>query len=418
VRKTHVIDLVCATLSALFAASANADTLKVRTDCGTEPLCFEALAPLLEELHVPSGGRSVPGPTNPVLVDIGPGVFDLTSTDYAYCDGLSHVTFRGAGKHATVLTGGGFPSQGGFLGEDAFSPWVVVLIDCTKVEFAALAIRTEGTGDPNGGVRFVGDGSSYWTDMIIYADDSEGSHPIPWLDSGASSAEDSEHYWYGVEIGAHGALASGLWITGSTHEIRASEIEIESAADGGASAVVYGAVFGSGAFDLTVQGSTLEIEDAGSDLGHLAVVYMSNASGFYPSCAAARVSIEGSRIVGTTSSSGGSVMGLRNACTGTFTGSVAARGNQFDLVGPTRRRLYTIGGAFDAPYSLGSGANPPNVGTLWSVKGMDTFVETDCSATRCNDTSQGGESHLLSYDTGCTTAGPWFDQTAQLCRGT
>ncbi len=396
--------LACGVLA---ATEAGADALKLRASCaGESGLCFTSLAAVLEELHVPTGGRSLPGPTNPVVVDIGPGSFDLTATTFPYCEGLSHVTFRGAGKNATELTGGGFPNQPGFF--DVFGPYAVLILDCSKLEFAHLAIRTK-PAVTNSAIRFVGEGSTYWTDVEIEAEDNLNAYPVPWLDSGALSADASHHYWYGVEMEVRGRQASGLWVTGSRHEIRASAIEIES--EGG---IVYGAIFGSGQFDVSVQGSTLSIEDAGPNLGHLAVVYLTNAAGFYPPCSQARFSIEGSRIIGETTAASGIVQGIKNVCAN-FVGKVSARGTQFDLAGPTRHRLF--GSGFEAPYSLGSGASPPVVGSSWAPKGHDTFVETDCSASLCNDSSQGALSHTLSYDAACATAGPWFDQVTQRCRG-
>ena len=75
----------------------------------------------------------------------------------------------------------------------------------------------------------------------------------------------------------------------------------------------------------------------------------------------------------------------------------------------------------NSPYSLGSGSNPRTVGTNWSVKGMDTFVETDCSTTLCNHNNLGPASHLLTFDPSCTNSdsdhGPWFDTVSQKCRG-
>jgi hypothetical protein len=259
-----------------------------------------------------------------------------------------------------------------------FGPYAVLIVDCAKVEFLHLAIRTQA-GLTNSAVRFVGEGSSWWTDVALEAEDQIHSHPALWLDSGADSAADSRHYWYGVEAEVKGGQASGFWVTGSTHEFRGSEIEVES--EGG---IVYGAIFGSGQFDVSVQSSTLAIHDVGPSLAHLAVVYFSNAAGLYPPCSQARFSMEGSRVSGTTTESSGTVQGLRNACQN-FVGKVSARGTQFDLSGPIVQRLF--GQGHEAPYALGSGANPPALGTSWATKGQDTFVETDCSSSLCTDTS-------------------------------
>ena len=385
-----------------------ADVLELRPACppGSAPYCHTALAPLLQELHIPTAGRSLPGPSNPVLVDISPGTFSLASTAWPYCSGLSHVTFRGAGRRATVLDGGGFPSQPGFW--DFFGPYAVLIQNCSQVEFADLTIRTT-PGVANSAIRFVGEGSTSWTHVWIVAQASLHSLSIAWLDSPSPTGAASHHYWNDAEIEVGGDLASGLWVTGSRHEIRSSEIEVESHATGG---VGYGAIFGSGPFDVSVQGSTLTARDTAASLINVGVVYLSAASGLFPPCNAARLSIEGSRLVGSAES--GDVIGINNQCF-TTTGAVTARGVQFDLSGPVRRRLQ--GTPIDAPYALGSGANPPLVGATWSLKGQDTFVEIDCSAVLCNDTPQGSATHVLTFDPACATAGPWFDQTTQRCRG-
>jgi hypothetical protein len=71
-----------------------------------------------------------------------------------------------------------------------------------------------------------------------------------------------------------------------------------------------------------------------------------------------------------------------------------------------------IGTAYEWPAS----DEPP---AAVSEHGMDTFVETDCAASGCENT--GNETHLMIYNTHCAasgpTADPWFDVVTGACRG-
>jgi hypothetical protein len=136
-----------------------------------EPLCKETIDEVLAEIHDPTAGRALPSATNPVVIDIGPGVFSLTSTTWKYCQPvnatlLSHLTFRGAGEQATVLTGGGFDPYEDTL--DDGGDRVVAIENCDDVEFRELTIRS-GSMVPTG-VEFAGDGETYWNNVTIDAE--------------------------------------------------------------------------------------------------------------------------------------------------------------------------------------------------------------------------------------------------------
>jgi len=66
-----------------------------------------------------------------------------------------------------------------------------------------------------------------------------------------------------------------------------------------------------------------------------------------------------------------------------------------------------------------TGSLPPNAtgetGGAQSETGQDMFVETDCGSG--GDCSGGGsETHLMIYNSSCSTAGPWFDVVTGACR--
>lgn len=392
----------------LTAAAAGAEDIELRTDCtgSSVPLCFTDLASVLAEIHQrPGNGRTPPGPTHPVAVDIGAGVFPLTSTTYPYCDGLSHISFRGAGKDVTVLTGGGYPNQPGFF--DFFGPYVVLIRNCSAVDFSHLMIRTDAS--TNSGVRFAGSGGTWWSSVRMVITHEEQVQPVVWLDAPIQAQDTSTHHWTDVQAKISGVRPSGFWITGSRHEFRASHIRVESS--GG---VIYGGVYGSGQFDLSFEGSLVEMIDDGAS-STIAAFWFTNANGFYPSCSEAVASIAGSDIRGATTATGGSLAGIVNYCQN-FQGSIQGRGNTYSLDGANTVRRIGGSQAIDAPHHLGAGANPPPVGSAWSRKGMETFWETDCAA-RCQDTPQGSDVHELVFDPGCSTAGPWLDRWSGLCRG-
>lgn len=421
-RLTIVLRTTAVSLAiALVSTWAAAENILLRTppDCGalTPPACFSDLAAVLAELHQrPGNGRIPPGPTHPVVVDIGAGTFELTSTTYPTCEGLSNLSFRGAGKNVTILTGGGYPSENAYLGEVAFAPYVLLIRDCSQLDFSDLTVQTK-SGVSRSGVRFVGSGNTWWWSVRMRIGDGTEFVPIIWLDSGyAYDESDSTHHWTDVQATIKGEEASGFWITGSHHEFRASHIKVETDADR-VNGSIYGAIFGNGEFDLNVEGSLLEMVDTGTKVGALAAIFFSDATGFYPHCDGARASVNGSQLRVSSTANSGSVIGIYNICSFFSGGRVAARGTDILLEGAsvTRKR---IGGlqAIDWPYDHGAGANPPSVSAAYSRKGFDHFVETDCGAL-CGNTPLGAESHELLFDPACVTAGPWWDSATSACRG-
>lgn len=119
---------------------------------------------------------------------------------------------------------------------------------------------------------------------------------------------------------------------------------------------------------------------------------------------------------------GGRSYGIADYCEASSTAKIDVRGSYFRVEGENRYRLVSAQSRITAPYELGAGANPPVLATNWSLKGMDSFFETDCDDTVCNATpSPDAETHLLTFDPAYTGTGPdhgpWFDTQLAKCRG-
>jgi hypothetical protein len=390
---------------------AAGEEILLRTDCAGRANCFETLDEVLADLGGrPGNGGTPPGPTHPVAVDIGAGVFSLADTTYPYCDGVSHLSFRGAGKDATILTGGGYPSPGdGFF--DLFGPYAVLIRDCSHLDFSHLTIQTQ-PGVSDAGIRFTGTGSTFWYSVRILVDNpNPASTPVAYLDGPGDGAHPQTHHWTDVQatIKRTAGPAYGFWISGSRHEFRASHVNLSTA--GG---IIYGAIYGTGSFDLHVQGSLVEVADSATGgSGDVIALWFTTGGFLYPNCDLGRATIEGSRIRASSVRSGGNTRAIGNFCA-SQPGAIKARGDQFDVTG--NNTLIRVSGVVDSPYDLGSGANPPTLSSVWSGRGADRFVETDCGAT-CQNTAQGSELHELLFDPNCTAAGRWFDTATRKCRG-
>jgi hypothetical protein len=407
-------------VSVLTAGIASADVLKLRGSCAGETgNCFTGVASLLAEIHAPSlPGRSVPSAANPVLVDIGPGVFTLGSTSTRYCDGVSNLTFRGAGARATVLDGGGSPwSRNG-------ANFAVAIRSCSGVEFSDLTIRGISSS-VEGGILFEGNGFSRWIDVDVQA------NRIGWWDEGASSVTSARHDWWNCQLAVApspttSSTAWTMYVSGSTHYIYASRISMD-VANAGSTVILPTALYlYAASSDVHVYGSAISASDSRT-AGWVSAIWVGY---FDPQPESGQtLSAEGNNITAVATGPGGQAYALITGAGSATNGSKAfVRGTRFVASAPggTAVRVASVHSTatIDAPYELGSGSNPPAVSTAWSIKGQDTFVETDCSATRCDGNTTpalGTSSHVLIFDPACggplPHQGPWFDTVSQKCRG-
>jgi hypothetical protein len=420
------------------AAQPHTDVIRVRTNCAgvPAPQCFSgpnALANAIQEVHQPSGGRQLPSDTNHVVVDIGPGTFDLdlgafTSTVYGYCDGpsasnpITHLTYRGAGKTATVLRGGGY-DNGLFNG----SNFAMLIRNCDEFAVEDLTLRaldggTTQLGQPVGvqsGVLFSGDGETYWRRVKIEAS------AIAWYDTGSSGVAASRHFWWDSNLKVTYAnactsiTASTLYGTGVTHTFHHSTLELDEVdgqlgppgcQNGVGFAVVYLSTgYHVYAFDSTFTYYTFDPTASATNWYLGTIPCFGDESASVVEGAGNTVRVRSPLGNGATANS---AVGFR-ACGG----KLELERTTFDLaaVSNKTRILKAGGGALEVrPSYNGSGTTPPLVEA--TVAGAETFTETDCGSV-CSDASPGTQYHLLGYDASCSAGGgPWFDQTGNACR--
>lgn len=406
----RIISLVSilAFLTGTAAGMADARILKLREDCSNEAgLCFTTLDAVLEEIAT---AVPPPGPDAPLLVDAGPGTFSLANTANPYCSNAGNITFRGSGTSSTVFSGGGFYH---YVNGSKYAVW---LEDCSEVSFESLSIdATEGASDS--GVIFFGSGKSYWRDVEIR------TVRYGWWDEGGA------HYWWdsAIDVDANSsAITAGAFYTrGGFHDMRGVKIDFhipEVNSLTGFVPIPATAMYLYFDFNLRMQASSVrQTDDRQGFVSSYTIV-----AGPDFNCVDSRIQnldVQGSLLANKSNFIGATVW-VKCA------DNIRIRGTQFDLDAPVAQRIrvnpptFAVGTPpeemsavhIEAPYSWGARETPPPL-LGPNPEAMDTYIETDCSATLCADTPQGLQHHLLSYDTDCTAAGPWFDLTTGRCRG-
>ncbi len=322
-----------------------------------------------------------PGPSSPLLVEIGPGQFDGF-----LCSNLSNVSLRGSGRDKTVLGSTTISSQIGLTADNCSD------LSVQDLEMASpfIAVYWEGTG------------SSTWTNVDVEGGD------YGWSETGCTSQQ-SVHRWFSSTIHAsyktaYAVQCSQNWFYGS---------EIIAAGPGGienglraitAHSTTYPSevhVYGSVIRVIPDPGTTFPTPGSlgGDGTGLVAVVAGQNS----------QIHIHGTGI----DVMGNNVSNDIAALIATNGGLIHATQTAFMLNTPAPGQVYRIkneGGTIMAPYLW---ENEVLGMPLVSEDGADMTVENQCVGTTCSTT----QPHLLVYSSSCTTNGPWFDIGAGKCRG-
>jgi hypothetical protein len=413
-RLGSIVSLALASL--VWSGAAPADLLKVRTSCAGEApsgSCFTTLAGAISKINeVP---RLPPSESNPVVVDIGPGIFNLNLANLPtdendmpipWCREQSNLTFRGAGTLSTFITGGGYPGVSMFYIPalpDVFQAYVVRIDDCSEVYFEDLTIYANQQAAPYVGagakvksaVRFVGNGSTHWDGVELLG---SGGLSSAFVDGGPAGVGSSTHFWADSYLYS---TYTALWSENGRHLMTDSMVEVS------ASGTMYGTVYGNSDFDITLVDTAVVATNTSPIYPTIGVLGNSGAG----DCENGRITL----LRGSITANGASPAGISSGC-----GPVFALDVEYDLTATAGSAARIGGAATFAPVNdVGTGANPgtQQMNALWSKTNEDLFFETDCSATRCSGSSEGPETHLLRFDTGCSTAGPWFDTHTAVCRG-
>jgi hypothetical protein len=330
----------------------------------------------------------LPNASSPLLVEIGPGVFTGNADINIVCDPgngyTGFTTYRGSGMDQTTLKGSGSGSSAS-----------VNVTNCTDLAFSDLKVATNFYG----GIYWSGGGNSSWSNVHVDA------VARAWLEPTCGSTR-GKHYWFGSRLNSTTAFTVGDTYQSKCDEtwFYGSEVAIVSNGGGYTNASTQAVhALGDGIIDL--YGSNLRA--FGDDLS---TTYAALSVG------TGEIHIHGTGI-DAISATGKDVTALRAENGGFIHADVSAY--VLKTTG-TKTRISNNGGDVRAAYQWAQSDQPPAVVT---ENGADLFVETDCSASGCEETASNGASdtHLLIYNDNCpapgqTDGGPWFDVVTGQCR--
>ncbi len=370
----------------------DATVVYLKKACSNSDNCFTNLLSLQNWINNTRNPK--PSSSNPLLVEIGPGVFQGTYE----CINEGYVTLRGAGMKNTILEN----SQAG-------RP-VITTDNCFNLTFSDLTIRN-GYGSLYA-TRNNG-GSTTWDNIEINA---EG---YGWVDDETYNCNYAKgtHYWFNSRIiastnpnyktaRAYYSACDESWIFGS--EITAFGTLPNS--------IVPNASIT--AQDSTSDGRSGEVHVYGSVIRSIA---KENAINNPIYAVRAQVNAE-IHIHGTGIDV---ISDENNNITALYTngsGMIHAHESSYVLKtnGGIKTRIQADGGNINAPFDWGPRTEPP---LIISQTGADTYIETDClKDLKCSWTPdhQHRYSHFMIYREECTgtsaNEGPWYDTVTKECR--
>lgn len=386
------------------AVSDTAEVVTVRQDCGTTDNCFTDINAMSDWIH----NTRLPTTTNPLFVDVGPGTFNGF-----YCTAQGNITVRGSGRDNTVLTG----ALGG-SGGNRVSTTAVNIDSCTNLTFENLSIRGK-----NVGINWAGSGNSTYNNIELSVDGVISNTSFAWYDSCSPGVERSVHNFFGSSIIAKGGFYNFAYYTDCAETwIYGSEVTAKGLA--GSSNLLANKAF-------RLVGDNAEVQVFGSLVRSVA----GSATNISPTVLAAQglaaVSIQEG---GTFHMHGGILTAKAAGANGDVevaSISAAGLGNTIHVIGTAFNpvaagngiayRIKDDGNAnINSPALWLSGDTPPkgnsNGDSIQSVNGADMYVETDCDASGDCDAA-GTETHVMVYNSSCTTNGTWFNSTTGRCRG-
>ncbi len=369
--------LMCFSQAVLSANTADidADIISLRTDCNVDGAAISNCFNNLPDLQTWIWDERAPNAANPLLINIGPGVFysktSSSQSEGAFCKNSGHVTFRGAGQDKTIIT---VPANG-----TPFSGLSVK--NCEALNFESLTL--DGA-DSFYGFYWSGDGSSIYTNVTLKG------RGYAWYDNDCSRIGGSEHYFFNSKIisetpsfggvtSAYVTFCSITWFYGS---------EIKSIGTNNSYAIKTIHLNGG---EVHVYGSSIRaITDSGISADTItAVEAISENSNIHIHGTGIDVITDtNSDITSLTASAGASIHASES--------SYVLKTN-----GGTKTRLSNNGGNIQAPY-MWYGETPP---AITSIHGSDIAITKD---------SPDGQPHFAIYSDACPDK--WFDSTINQCR--
>lgn len=367
-----------------------AEVVRLRqTSCGTDTDCFTDINALLDwtwnvRMHTA---------TTPLLIDAGPGTFQITR---GYCASGGNVTLRGSGRNNTTITA---TSNNG-LG-------AINIDTCTNLSFQDLTI--------NSGVNVFatvfwnGGGNSSWNNVTL------ASASYAWYDArnqgGCAPALAGKHDFFASTLVVNNSgVGSAVYRTECGDTSFWGSTLVQNFSQSTLPGTLLGIQASSAGGMVHLYGSNVKILSKASSVaqattliglqtdGNGAVIHIHGGEVSVRSEGTATVSVVGANSVGT----GSLVHGHQNNW-----GLLSSGG------GTATRLAISSSGSAQAPFEWTPGTQPPGI---ISLDGQDRFVETDCPQTGGCQTV-GTYPHTMIYRSSCATSGPWFDTVTNQCRG-
>lgn len=375
---------------------SKAPIVQLRTNC-TEAgsalnNCFTSFSSLLPWIW----GTRHPSINDPLLVEIGPGTFDVQTM---LCNSAAgQVTFRGAGRESTTLT--------------SSNESVIGVSNCGKLAFENLSIK--GT---TWGVEWSGGGESVWTNVELEAPS------MAWYDSlnsGVCAAgQGGKHYWFsstirisrtgsvypGVGVPAYYSICGESWFWGS--EIANLNINTTSGAAGARRGIL---AVGAGTSVHFYGGNIRLVSDEVASPSQMIGVQVAQGASVH--IHGTGIDVEATGDVPIVVLKAGPLLGFSSG------GEIHANGASYSLrtgTGGTISRVNSdITGHIHAPYVWehipNTDGNPDTIDTNFtSANGADQTIVT----VGTND----GHPHSAVYSSTCPLNARWYDQVDKLCRG-
>ena len=333
-----------------------------------------------------------PNAAAPLLIEIGPGTFTApvgAVLGFSCAGGEGFMTFRGAGRGATLITG--YPAAGQSLFRFG---------GCQQVAFESLTL--EGTNQLSFTVQWDGSGSSVWTNVEVRA------VAIPWYDNDAGGSCDAstrgKHEWFssvlrsvrstsnylGLGVHTYYSFCGDSWFWGSEIE----NLNINTVTSNGRSAIRASG----GGSRIHLYGSNIRVYSDTTTAKPLKAVDAMDGASVHMHGTGIDVEANGDAPIIALAASTGAEIHANQSSYVLRTGT-----------GGTVTRISKDGSShIHAPYLWEHVPDPTTMPSFQTLNGADQTTVTE----ETND----GHPHTAVYSTACPPNARWYDQVDQVCR--
>ena len=389
----------------------NAQIVQLRTSCTEAGASLNNCFTNLNTLDSWVQTTRLPTITSPLAINVGPGEFPGIFN----CNSNQHISLNGSGRNSSTLKRSGTPGIGFFS--------TVVLGGNCNLHVNNLRIDNIGGAAAVNVLDTVGSDlnmHTVWNNVEII------STGYTWLEEHCAPnnpVNNSIHFWAAsklTSVGGGFANFTKTYVSCAENWFHATEITADMQTTTGGDQAQALLAFG----ETHVYGGVIRVIDSAgntysSPAPHPGAAGPRGIVAIYASGQNADVHVHGAGIdvFSTAPNDIAGIMTENNAHVHVMNSTFNMKScDNTAACGGELQRIVNLSGNVRSVFQWESGDTPPK---LSSQDGMDTFVETDCSASDCSTT--GNEPHMLIYSDQCSTAGstadPWFDIVTSQCKG-